>query len=56
MVCNCEPDGVNVGELGICRSALTISYEGFNGISSARRYIRRLVGTYCNGENQGWFA
>ena len=56
MKCGREPEGKKAAELGICRAATDMAFEGLNGGRNGGRICWAISGTFCGGNVQGSFA
>lgn len=56
MECGREPGGARVEEMGVCPTATTPTFDGYNGGTNGGRSCWLVAGTYCEGEVQGTFA
>ncbi len=54
--CGREPGGLKVNELGVCPAATETILNGTNGGRNGGRACWAVVGTFCGGEVQGWYA
>jgi len=51
--CGREPNGIKVGELGVCPAATNTRHDKKNGGINGGRYCWKIVGTMCGGILQG---
>ncbi|MBU0517729.1 hypothetical protein KKA00_02065 [bacterium] len=55
-LCERQPGGHKIDELGVCPAAAEAEYDGKNGGHNAGRFCWRVAGTLCEGEIHGTFA
>ena len=53
--CGREPDGKNVGTLGICPAASLVKADGYWGGKNGGRACVFIAGTFCSGVVQGTY-
>lgn len=56
MRCGREPNGANVGSLGVCPAAQDMPADGLNGGRDGGRICWAVAGTFCGGTVQGQYA